>query len=81
MMFSDEWVDRMVLLPKGQNISLVGRVKKIERNISGNGTVTLEDCELIDPNEGSSTRSAPARRGTSRRRRRKNRPSKSQAVQ
>ena len=26
MMFSDQWVDRMVLLPKGQNISLIGRV-------------------------------------------------------
>ncbi len=72
MMFSDEWVDRVVLVPKGQNISLVGRVKEIERSVSGDGTVMLEDCELVDPDKESSTRSAPARRRTSPRSRRKN---------
>lgn len=47
MWFSGEWIDRLALLPKNQNISVVGKIKKV---VDYNATVELENCELLDSN-------------------------------
>jgi hypothetical protein len=45
MWFSGEWIDRLALLPKNKNISVVGQIKKV---VGYNVTVELDNCELID---------------------------------
>jgi TIR domain len=46
MWFSGEWVDRLALLPKTQNISVVGQLEKVT---GYNATVELKNCELMEP--------------------------------
>lgn len=43
MMFSGEWIDRIAMIPKKQNIYVQGQIKEIERS-----KVVLENCELIE---------------------------------
>ena len=44
MWFSDEWIDRLALLSKNQNITVIGQLKKVT---DYNATVELENCELL----------------------------------
>jgi hypothetical protein len=45
MWFSGEWMDRLALLSKDQNISVQGQIKKV---VSYDSRIELENCELID---------------------------------
>jgi hypothetical protein len=45
MWFNEEWIDRLALLPKNQNINVEGQLKKVT---DYNATVELENCELLD---------------------------------
>jgi hypothetical protein len=68
MWFSGEWIDRLALLPKNKNISVVGQIKKV---VGYNATVELDNCELIDINP---TTNAPTRSPSSSPRSRRSRP-------
>jgi len=45
MWFSSEWLARLALLSKNQNINVEGQLKTVQ---SYNATVILENCELLD---------------------------------
>jgi hypothetical protein len=45
MWFTGEWIARLALLPKNQNINVEGQLKKVT---GYNTTVELENCELLD---------------------------------
>jgi hypothetical protein len=45
MLFRGEWIDRISIIPKGQIISVQGKIAAVEYS-----KVTLENCELVDPN-------------------------------
>jgi hypothetical protein len=45
MWFSGEWLDQLALLPKNQNVNVIGQLKKVT---GYNATVELENCELLD---------------------------------
>jgi hypothetical protein len=47
MWFSAEWIARLALLPKNQNINVEGQLKEVT---SYNATIDLENCELLDTN-------------------------------
>jgi hypothetical protein len=46
MLFRDEWIDRISIIPKGQIISVRGKIETVERT-----KITLENCELVDSNQ------------------------------
>lgn len=47
MYFDLEWADRLAVLPRGTQLTVVGRIDEVSK-----GGLELEDCELEDP-EGS----------------------------
>jgi hypothetical protein len=69
MVFHGEWIDRLAVIPKNQNIFVHGQIEEI-----GRSKIVLNPCELIDPSDEDSTRSSRARRGTAPKKRRKSRP-------
>jgi hypothetical protein len=69
MVFHGEWIDRLAMIPKNENIFVHGQINEI-----GRSKIVLDPCELIDPSDEDSIRSPRARRGTAQRTRRKSRP-------
>jgi hypothetical protein len=67
MWFSGEWIDRLALLPKNQNISVLGKLKKVT---GYNSKVELEDCELVDSGSAANSPAQPPNATTRPQRRR-----------
>jgi hypothetical protein len=57
MWFSGEWIARLALLSRNQNISVVGQLKKVT---SYNSTIQFENCELVESNPETPAPTAPA---------------------
>lgn len=74
MWFSAEWVERLARLPRNQNITVLGQIKKVTHY---NTTVELENCELVVdadpptniPTQSPSPSTRPRRRRSSKGRR------------